>query len=122
VLKDISSDTTVIDKKSDSVPITAVNGTITFIKKTRVSGFQLHLSGNPTTNEDFLITKDDIDDPVYNAIIYKEDLSIPASDPITDVVKPYYSLTAEAGEKWVITWPNSETLTYGFKIFGTEID
>ena len=121
-IKDIAGDAKVLEKFTGNAAITAVTGTITFAKKARIAGFQLHLSGNPTTPEDFLITKDDIDAATYDTAIFKQDLSIPAANPVTDIVKLYENMNVEAGEKWIVTWPNTEGLTYGFKIFGTEID
>ena len=121
VFKDMAEISDEIATFSDAVPITAANGTITFTKKTKVTRMEIHLSANPTTNEDFLITKDDADNPAFDVVKFREDLSIPASDPVKDVNHPFNDVVM-SGDKWIITWPNSESRTYGVILFGLELE
>jgi hypothetical protein len=77
----------------------------------------LHLSAAGTTSENFVVKKDSGDGTVYDTNMFTLDLSTDSVvdmilTPLKDDLQQFYA----SGDEIAITWPNTETRTYGLTI------
>lgn len=77
--------------------------------------FRLKLSAVPTTSEDFTATINAEDGAVYDAEIYRKDLSL-LSDPSVILIGGTDEFVIEDGGSWDFAYTNSDTVTYGLQI------
>ena len=78
----------------------------------------LHLSGVPTTAEDFTVTLDANDGVAYDALLYSVDPSVLAVQDV-EYVPEYGPRLFEAGDAIDVAFPNTDTNTYGLRIVAT---
>jgi hypothetical protein len=75
-----------------------------------------HLSAAPTTSENFIVTLNANDGAAYDAVLLTINLSTYLGG-VTDIFwKPESRMFFEAGDHIVISYTNTDTVTYGLRI------
>ncbi len=92
----------------------AIAASVTAVKASEVLGVTLHLSGNPTTSENFTITLNANAGAVYDTELESQDLSSPAQTDGRWL--PTTPMFLEPGDALDIAYDNTDGNTYGVQV------
>lgn len=92
----------------------AINTTTAVANHFKLSSVTVHFGAAPTTSQNFVVTLDANDGAAYDTVLFSRD---PSATSATDMVFiPDTDLLFENGDEIVVTFTNTDTVTYGLRI------